>query len=266
MLWILFQNNTKKNNAKAGKFKTNSLFALLLFVLSIILNEVVHMKQEDINLLTLKGYYVMESTITRKPYIDRDFHCFMIEDDETADRMVKTIRDIRKPEKNYYRQSTFCTEFYSLGIKGIHVKTAKKDGFQDVSVKHIDASFPRFYNPEVNGNILLLLETCEKKYLEALKGLPFITPVMIDPRMPKHYPGLHYCYATFESEEQYFLLFSTLQEFEEWSESQRPKIWQPLSVTIRSFGRIRGTNSVLINPLSFSLVLNNKQVDIAASR
>ena len=42
MLWILFQNNTKKNNAKAGKFKTNSLFALLLFVLSIILNEVVH--------------------------------------------------------------------------------------------------------------------------------------------------------------------------------------------------------------------------------
>ena len=219
------------------------------------------MIQEHINLLTLKEYFLIISDITGKPYIDKDYGCYMFEVKSDAKAFTDGIENTSFDDARTYKQMTFCTEFYSYGISTIHVKSRANEEFVDIPVEKEDAK-KQFFNPEAHRMILRLQQTKQKQYLRGMGRLKFISPVLLDARLPKQYPGIHYSYATITQSDKYYILFSTIQELKQWNEEQENK-WNSLEVTLETFGRVRKENPVFINPLSNKLILNDKQIAIA---
>lgn len=219
------------------------------------------MEQEYIDLLTLNEYYLIMSAKTGKPYMDRDYSCYMFELHSDAETFCTEIPDTISAESKNYKQIEFCTGFYSYGIRNIKVFPRGKTciniplGINDVK--------KQFYNSEANGLVYRLKQTSEKKYLRELKNVPLFAPVLINPRLPKQYPDIHYCYATFSgSDSVYYILFTTLQEFEQWNKEQKEN-WRPLEVSLSKFQQIRNGKSILINPVKDKLILTDKQIIIA---
>ncbi len=219
------------------------------------------MTQENINLMTLHEYHLIMSSITKRPYLDIDNSCYMFELESEADVFVKNTENVFAAAPAYYKQMTFCTEFYSLGIRLIHVKIRQNKDFVDIPVEKIDTK-KQFFNPLAVQNICRLKQTNQTKYLRNLKDVSFFVPVLIDMRIPKQYPCLHYSYATFNGSDQHYLLFATIQEFETWNKEQENK-WKPMEVSLSTIGRIRGKNPILINPLSDRVILTDRHINAA---
>lgn len=217
------------------------------------------MIQENI-ILTLRRYHLILSSFTHKPYLDKDFCCYMIEDPSEAKAFTEKTVDTYYDEQAYYKQINFCTEFYSYGISAIKVKTRQQTEYTTIPVERLDAK-KQYYNPEANRLILRLLETKQKQYLRDMKSVVFLSPVVLDPRHERQYPGIHYSYATTNQTDKYYLLFSTMQEFDTWNAEQEKKC-VPLEVDLDTFTRIRHQDPVIINPASDKLILNDKQIKL----
>ena len=196
------------------------------------------MTQEQVNILTLKEYYMILSDITGKPYIDINFCCYMFDTKSEADVFAKSLSDASVKNSQYYRTKNLCTELFSFGIITIKVKEKNKDNFTDIPIDKNDGK-KVYYNPECNRYIYRLRQTKKKEYLRALKDVNFIAPLLIDIRKEAAYPGLHYSFAYLNDDASYFLLFSTLQEFEEWKRSQMFD-WKPMELNLKKFGIISG--------------------------
>ena len=149
--------------------------------------------------------------------------------------------------------------FYNQGAKGILVflRDTKKSIHIPLLEEEVKSEYTQYYNHETNGALNRVQQTSQKQYLTMLATGTFFTPVKIIPRSVGEYPYLHYSYATFKDPTPYFLLFSTLQEFDRWNGLQ-DILWQPMEITIDKFGRILGKQPVLINPLSNKLILTHK--------
>ena len=218
------------------------------------------MEQGSINLLTLNQFHLIKSDITKKPYIDKNGACYMFALKSEATAFCNEIPNISFGAAESYKQAVFCTEFYALGIDRIKIKLRDNKDFIEVPVEEGDAK-RQYYNHVGNQLIARLKQTNAKKYLRAMKKTPFLSPVMINPRSPKQYPQMHYCYAIMKDEQKHFLLFTTLQEFEEWNKTQGNK-WNAIEVNAYTFGRIRDKNPVLINPLTDKIALSDKYMKI----
>ena len=219
------------------------------------------MTQDNINLLTLRQYYLVMSSHTQKPFLDSGNGCYMFEVKSDADIFVKRVAYVFLAEPKYYVQKNFCTEFYSYGIETIHAKTRKNDDYIDIPVEKEDAK-KQYYNPAASRAVYQLKQTRQTKYLRMMKDLSFFVPVLIDLRLPKQYPVMHYSYATFNGADKNYLLFTTIQEFDDWNKEQGEK-WKPMEVNLTTFGRIRVGNFVMINPMSDKLLLTDKQIRIS---
>lgn len=218
------------------------------------------MTEEQMDLINLREYYLIKSTATNKPYIDEKRCCYMFDASLEADTFISSHKNTTKADRAFYREETFCTEFYKVGIRGICVRLAKENQWINISIEKVNVR-KQFYNAETNGTILLLKETSKKKYLRELQKSQFLVPVEIIHRRPGQCPSLHYCYAIARGNRQYYILFTTIQEFEQWSSSQKQE-WEPLQMDLREFDRIRLKHDILINPLSDELVLTNQQIAV----
>lgn len=215
------------------------------------------MDDKERNLLELGEYHILRSNKTKKPYIDENKQCYVIEGISDIKEMVKNIPDTYYDKKSTLNQSIYCNEFYSEGIEKIVFRPLKKEEMViDITKGDIKKRF--YANKDANFNLLLLTETSKKKYLRNLKSCSFITPVVLDPRQTKQYPKIHYCSAKIE-EKTYFILFSTLQEFDKWNEGQG-NTWKPLEVHFKDIEKERKGNDVLVNPLSEKLIIANKHI------
>lgn len=218
------------------------------------------MKQEYINILTLKEYFLIMSTLTKKPYLDKNYGCYMFETRSDADAFTKEIQGTYYEEARTFKQIHFCTEFYSYGITSIHVQERGKE-IIIVPVEKEDVR-KQFYNADANKLIYRLKQTSEKQYLRKLNNVSFFAPVFIEKRLPKQHPSIHYCYATFTGNDVYYILFSTLQEFELWNKEQ-VRDWKPLEISLSKFSQIQKGKPVLINPIQDKLILTNQQIEIS---
>ena len=187
------------------------------------------MEQEYINLLTINQFYMIYGSRTKKPYIDADGGCYLFEIKSAASDFSNQVEDTYVENAKAYKQTEFCNEFYGLGTK-------------------------------CNFAIQRLRQTRQKQYLRELKTRKFLTPAMVEPRAKAKCPIIKYCYAYVKDGEKMFILFSTLDEFNEWNEKKGKKIWKPLNIEFKNFDRIRKKNTVVINPLSDKLILSNAQV------
>ena len=214
------------------------------------------MEQKYVNLLTLTEYYLVSSTITDKPYIDEALNCYLFTKKSDAEAFSGELKDTKVLDAKTYRLQ-FITELYGYGVKNIRVMT-RESKFSNIPVEKADAA-KQYANPETCRNLILLKQTLKKKYAKALKKGMFIAPILIDPRFEKRYPELHYSYATFDGNDRYYVLFTTLKEFEKWN-AEQPQDWKPVEMQLYKVGRIRKNNSVLINPLSDKVILQDRQI------
>jgi len=217
------------------------------------------MTSDEKNLLMLNAFFLIVSDKTNDAYLDKSFNCYLFQTKSAADAFVGSSKQkISVREAKHYLLRDFWS-MYGRGAKGVCVFLRGENKPQNITLSKEDAqdAVAQYYNNETNGYLNRLQQTSEKKYLSALASGIFFTPVNIRARKEKEYPYLHYSYATFKDDVQYFLLFSTLQEYESWRSYQETN-WEPMEVTIKKFGRIRGKNPVLINPLSNKLILTHK--------
>ena len=217
------------------------------------------MEQNYINLLSINKFNVIMSARTKKPYMTDDGACFLYEINAEASKFCEKTPDTYVEGPKILKQTEFCNGFYSLGIKKINVQT-KTGELVEIPLSKKDV--PRgFYNPKCNFSTLMLKQTKKKKYLNDLKSRKFLTPARVDPRVSGKISVVHYCYAYLkDNKEKMFLLFSSLDEFNEWNEKKEKKMWKPLNIEFKNFDRIRKKNSVVINPLSDKVILNNAQI------
>lgn len=217
------------------------------------------MESTYINTLTLKEYHVIKSKKTSRPYVDINNGCYLFELRSEAENFTKQIKDTEFDNARYLKQAVFCTEFYSYGIDEIHVKGARqKEIVIPLSANDVAR---QFYNRETIRSLLRLKQTGKKQYLYELKNAFFISPVIIDPRPEKQYPIMHYSYASTTNKNTYFILFTTIQEYNLWNKEQKES-YKPLKIRLHQFRNIRKQNPVLINPMSDKIVLNDKQISL----
>lgn len=220
------------------------------------------MQQSDVDMLTLTAYYMIMSTTTDKPYMDVNGGCYLFESKGDAEGFCKGLEDKKTAIKNSmnYRTLTLCSQLYKEGFTKIIVKKTKGN-FHQVPIDVADTKRD-YYNPECTRNLLMLKQTKKKKYLKALKDTVFLAPMLIETRLPGAYPTLYYSYAEFKNATRYFILFTDTTEFDNWKTKQMYN-WKPMELNLAKFGRIRGDESILINPMTDKIILTHQQIKIA---
>lgn len=217
------------------------------------------MTKEETNLLTLKPYYKIRSATTGRIYMDKDLRCYLFETDREAKQFCEQFDDLEIMEGDYIRQAPFLAHCYGMGIETIRIKEVSKENFTEIKIEKADIR-RQYYNPKAVKNIVRLKQTRKKKFLEELMQAEFIVPILIKDRKEKEYPTLQYAYATFQDDTKYYLMFATLQEFEDWNTSQG-NIFFPYKTNFKEHKQVRKENPILINPLTDKLILTKEQLD-----
>ena len=212
------------------------------------------MSSDEKNLLTIKEYYLIRSSITKKPYIDRNYSCYLFEAKSEADTFCKSIPNTYPDMAKFYTQRIFGTEFYGYGIKNIKVKPIKADKTITIAVSKEDAK-KHYYAPKLTSNILRIKQTKEKAYLREIKDEIVLVPCQIEPRYEKNVPKIYYCLANIGNKD-YYVAFSALKEFNEWNNSNNCE-WQPMGISLSKLKRIRKNSPIIINPETDALILTN---------
>lgn len=218
------------------------------------------MTQEEKNLIQLSKFTIIKDKRTSKPHLDHDFSCLLYELYTDADAYVN-----RKENKDLYIENSDIytpekiSAIYAEGVQELTL--ILKDKSQKKIKIGPDDLISGFYNNKANGIILLLKQTLEKQYLRMMKDIRIFAPVYIKSRFPKRYPEIHYSYAKFNEKDAFYVLFTTLQEYEEWVKTQDEKI-QLMETTFVGYKNIYKNNSIIINPLSDKLILNKSHLKI----
>lgn len=218
------------------------------------------MDKENINILTLKQYCLILSNKTKKVYIDKNCKCYLFESDYEAKQFCDKIPDTYFAEQTFLKQGPFISMCYGNGIETIQVKCSAEEKFREIPIEKKDVK-RQFYNRNTMKSILRLKQTSQRQYLLELKKATFISPVVIDQRKEGEYPIIHYTYAILSQETIHYLLFTTLQEFEDWKKAEEDNVnYLPNQTTLAELNKIRGNNPVFINPLSDRLILTDTQI------
>lgn len=214
------------------------------------------MDEKLMNVLTLQEYHLLTSEKTLKPYIDEKGACYLFYLRSDAEKFISDKSDIKIEDAKHFRMP-FIAELYGYGIKAINVKQKGGDSAL-IPIEKGDVK-REYTNQLASLSVALLKQTSKKKYMKALKGAVFLAPILIDPRLEKRYPEMHYSYATTNGEDKYYCLFTTIREFNSWNLEQEQE-WKPVELPLYKIGRIRGHESVIINPLSDAIILTDKQL------
>ncbi len=205
------------------------------------------------NLIEIGDYFIIYSSITKKPYITEDRECYVTEMMKEADAYAEKFGNCyrsEKPEKLV--RGLYCNKFYSYGIKTIILKKANKDEIR-INITKEDVEPKQYLNEDVNADILRLMETKKKKYLRSLRDEDLFCPISINIRLKGQYPKIAYCNAH-KHGEMYLPLFTTIQEFEKWNSKQGNK-WKPFKTSLEKIDPHRKKNSVIVNPETEKLIL-----------
>lgn len=216
---------------------------------------------------SLRGrkFCIITSVITGLPYLDEKYRCYIFEkkreainfvdDAKLADGIILKYEDINEIDSRILKKIVF---------QGAKILTLKFDGepdYLDIRVSKLKIKDNSYKNNILNGLICQLKQTKKAKYLRAMRKTHFIMPILVDNRKEGAYPSMHYIYATMGKTKPYYVLFSTVDDFENWNRNQSRK-WDCIEIIMEDFNQIRLKNAVVINPMTDKLVLTGKQVDM----
>lgn len=218
------------------------------------------MEQKFIDLFTLDKFILILSTRTGQAYVDRNGMCYFLNSKAEAEQFIAVRKNTKLDELKYYKNiQSFVDTLYLKGIRGFHVKLKEKDDFITYKTTEEDLRKNRYCNHEANFNLMRLHETDEEKYLKGLMDCTFITPVSLPKRETGKYPEIKYC-ALKRAGNKYNLIFTTLQEYNKWAETQITQYY-PLEINFLKANRIRKENGIFINPLSTKMLLEAKVLE-----
>lgn len=220
--------------------------------------------QKTIKFLEQRKYYIIYSSITKRIYLSEDYECFAFETKSDIQNYIELLQESGK--KTYFCESVEMnekkiSEIIEQGARTLVVQFRGKDDFFDIKLSGMTTRRKTYTNGMLQGFICLLKQTKKAKYLRNMRKAKFIMPILLDERKDKEFPSFHYVYATMGKGVQYYVLFSTLYEFEEWNKRQKKK-WQCIEIIMEDFDKVRQDNAIIINPLSDALVLSNKQANM----
>ena len=163
---------------------------------------------------------------------------------------------VEKPRK--FKQAEFTSGFYGMGIRHIILKEKNKDA-RAIEIEEKNTQ-RRYYNSGAVYALLRLQETAQKRYLVALSKEELLAPIILGERKEKEYPDIHYCFGLTKDKKKLYVLFTRLQEFDEWNEKKQKSKWKPISTGLAKFKQIRKDSDIIINPLTNKIVLTNSQL------
>lgn len=220
--------------------------------------------QKTIKFLSQRKYYIIYSVITKRIYLGEEYECYVFETKSDAQNYIEILQE--QNEKTYHGESVEIneknlTDIIDQGAKKLVVQLRDKEDFLDIKLTEMETKRKRYTNQMLQGLICRLKQTKKAKYLRGMKKAKFIMPILLDKREKKNFPSFHYIYATMGRGVKYYVLFSTLYEFEEWNKRQE-KSWKCIEIIMEDFEKIRQGNAIIINPLSDMLVLTSKQAEM----
>lgn len=216
---------------------------------------------------SLRGrkFCVIKSIATGLPYLDEKYRCYLFEkkkeainfvdDAKMADGIILKYEDINEIDSHILKRIVF------QGAKFVALKLDGEPDYFDIKVSKLKIKDNSYKNSILNGLICQLKQTKKAKYLRAMRKTHFIMPILVDKRKEGAYPSMHYIYATMGKTKPYYVLFSTVNDFENWNRNQ-PGQWDCIEIIMEDFNQIRLKNAVVINPMTDKLVLTGKQVDM----
>ncbi len=215
------------------------------------------------NYISLNKFFRIKTKATKKTYIDEEIRCYLTDTMKEADDIIARLKTIgvetyRENAPESFQKKEYCGLFYEYGITTLWVKFAKEKDARIYEIEKDDVPPGVAYNEDTCADINRLFSTSKLKYLRSLKNEPLFCPVIIDPRFKKQYPTIRYGKAMIKGKE-HFIMFSDLKSFDEWNETQDLK-WSPFKTSIFSFQDIRKAESIIINPMSEKLILNNQTI------
>ncbi len=242
--------------------------------------------KEEMNLLTLKEYNTIMSSITKKPFVDKSGACYMFEIPSEADIFCENNPNTYKGDSKHMNGLKFwASELYLSGINAVNVKVRESNEFRKIMLSPEDVKQNVYINHETNYHLLQLRQYNLAKNLRALSEGIFIVPILLPERQEGEYPTINYCYVQRHGERLY-ILFSNLKEFQDWNMAQGNK-FLPLATDFIKAKRIRTTkqvhktkgvyaqkeddekkhlHSLLINPLSDKVILTNDLLNKAMEK
>ncbi|WP_027432040.1 SseB family protein [Lachnospira multipara] len=213
------------------------------------------------NILSLNEFYMIMSSKTKKPYINKQYNCYMFDTKKSADDFIAQFPSanifISDKIKNF-KSKVFLEKLYNLGIKNIILEFKKEKII--IATEKPELRF-LLYNPLTEGYLLQLRQSGGKKYLRDLWNCNFFTAVRVEKRKYAKHPIIQYPFATIKNNGKFFLLFSSIDDFNKWNNTQEC-IWSPMEININKFDRIRNRNPIIINPNSDRIVLTNNLIKI----
>lgn len=219
------------------------------------------MDSQFVNLFTLKKYNVINSSLTNMIYLNAQNECFFMESSIEAKQFCEINKNTYLLDAQYYKNiQIYINTLYQLGVETINIKQKGEKNFTKYHIDKEDLKSNIYFNHTVNQCLLQLQQTGQKRWLQKMHGEVFITPILLVARVEAQYPTIKYSIVKRDGK-QYNILFSTLQEFDEWNSAQISK-YGPLEVDLTKFERIRDTRSVIVNPLSNRLILDNNAIKI----
>ncbi len=214
------------------------------------------MTDNEKNYITITPITLIKSNLTQKVYMSEDRCAFAYENKQDTLSFLQ-----KNPETSTFDQNILkindLRNLYSQGIQAIKCFKSGTSEPKTVNLEITDFG-AQYYNPDTNCSVLLAKQTRKKKYLRKLVDAEMFVPTYIEKRFVKCYPSIHYCYGKYEEADKYYVLFTTLQEFKKWNDSQETE-WSALRITISNLHSIQSKKNepVIINPLSDKLILRS---------
>lgn len=221
------------------------------------------MNREALDLLTEKEYVIIRSSRTKEVYVDKDRRCYIFSSVMDAESFCDALGDGTYFDKKMEEltQNKDMRHFYACGVRKVIVKLRDKDEPKEIPLSRKDV-LNGYYNPNLKFHILRLKQTGTKAYLRMMEKDRFIVPVYLKDRSLKEYPYIYYVFAEARETGEFLLLFSSVEEFDEWKKAQKDdRKYCPLEITSEKLQRIRKDRDVVINPLSDMLFLGRDQLN-----
>ena len=209
--------------------------------------------------MTIYPFFLIKIKQNGCIYLDKNYNGYLFETKSSATTFIDNMKSKYELEcmesKNYTLRDYW--DMCNAGARGMKLYFRdKSEMYIPLAVEDVSKEMLQYYNCETSGDVTRLQLTKQHPYLKNLANGKFITPVKILRREKKGYPHVRYSYATFGTKERYFVLFTTLQEFEKWNDFQNGE-WKPMEMSLLKFKKIRNNNPVFINPFSNKLILTN---------
>lgn len=200
--------------------------------------------------------YLLNSTITGKPYLDESCHCIMYCHAEDAKEAEGTIPDTLLSPPKYFKFPQLAEICFAAGADAIRLVNKGKE---TVFAVDEDMVPPFAGDHALCANLMRFKQTKKRKYLAQMAFCSFIVPAKV---LSEGEPGVVYGIVkhTVADAGMLYVAFSDLSEYALWA-GNFPQ-WSPLKVDYRTMRRICGKNGIMLNPSGNRLVISDDMLEV----